>query len=286
MAEARRKLVRKILLPLDGSANAEAALPWVRRYAAPSKAEVVLLRVLTTEYPLRGPSFLAGGGEAEHYLMGIERQLNFDGIPVRTMLRNGAISRTILDTARKEGCDLIVITTRGASPVVRWLLGGVTEQVLRRSAIPVMVVRSGTTHRPGSHPERILVPLDGSDLAGAVLPWVERLAKFHRARVTLLHVRPRARSISFETPERISAQAAALRRSGLHAGIKLREGDPGEEILEACRETDLLAMTTHGYGGFKRWFLGSIAERVLREAPVPVVVWKGARPETRKGVAE
>lgn len=283
MAPARRHLFRKILLPLDGSANAEAALPWVRRFAGHSPAEVVLLRVLATEYPMRGPSFLAGAPEATRHLQGVERELNFDGIPSKIVLKNGSVPRTILDVARREECDLIAISTRGASKVVRWLLGGVTEQILRRSSVPVLVVRSGVKRRSGSHPGHLLVPLDGSGLSAAILPWASDLARFHRSRITLLHVVPRDGSASFRTPTPLAEAAAALRRRGIRTTILIREGDVGEEILQASERCDLVAMTTHGHGGFKRWLLGSVAERVLRHAPVPVFIYKGARRDPPKG---
>jgi nucleotide-binding universal stress UspA family protein len=275
-------MFQKVLVPLDGSKNAEASLPWVKRYAGPSKGEVLLLQVLTTEYPLKGPSFLAGTPEAKQYLQGIEREFNFSGIPAKIVLRNGAVSRTIIDVAMKEGCQLIVMTTRGASRVTRWLMGGVTEQVMRLSPIPVLIIRSQTTHRQGSHPERILVPLDGSTRASSILPWAERLARFHHARVVLLHVRPKEKpshgnGLAFPSAvrERISRESFRLQEDGIKTVQRLEEGDAAEEILKACRASDLLALTTHGYGGFKRWVFGSVAEKVIREAPVPVFIYKG-----------
>lgn len=267
----------KILLPLDGSAVAEQALSWVRYYARPRKAQVVLLRVLPTEYPLKGLPFRAGAEDAKRYLQGIERELNFFGVPARIALRSDSVPRTIIDTARRERCDLIVMTSRGASQVVRWLIGGVTQQVMRLSPVPVLIVRSPVASAPHPRPRRILCPQDGSTHARKILPWVGRLARFHRIPAVLLHVAsdraPTARTA------RISRDSASLRGRGIRSRLCLRQGDPAEEILGACQPGDLLAITTHGHGGIKRLLLGSIAEKLVQLATVPVLIHKTATHE-------
>src|SRR5690349_21034550 len=103
---------------------AERALSWAKLYAAPAKAQVVLLQVLHPEYPLEGLPFRAGAPEARAYLQGVERELNYTGIPTRILLRNEPAARAIVETSTSEGCDLIVMSSRGASKIVRWLIGG------------------------------------------------------------------------------------------------------------------------------------------------------------------
>ena len=66
------------------------------------------------------------------------------------------------------------------------------------------------------------------------------------------------------------------------ATVRVEEGDPAAEILEAAGPRDLVAMTTHGFGGYKRWVFGSVAEKVCAEAAVPVFVYKGAAPAARR----
>lgn len=272
-------MFRKILLPLDGSKTAEQVLFWAKQYAGPDKAQVVLLQVLHAEYPLEGRPFRAGSPEAREYLQGIERELNFAGIPVKILLRNEPVSRAIVETARRESCDLVLMTSRGASKVVRWLIGGVAQQVLRLSPIPVLIVRSSIAPTLHQKPRRILVPQDGSPHARAILPLARGFARFHRAGLALLHVRARSHSrrpgSSIEVATRtLERRATALRAGGLRVRALIEEGDPAEEILKACRPGDLLVMTTHGYGGLKRLVLGSVAEKVIHQAPVPVLVYK------------
>jgi len=239
----------------------------------------VLLQVLHAEYPLEGRPFRAGGPEARKYLQGIERELNFAGIPVKILLRNEPVSRAIVDTARRESCDLIIMTSRGASKVIRWLIGGVTQQVMRLSSIPVLIVRSSIAPRVHERPRRILVPQDGSRLARTILPLAREFARFHRAGLALLHVRPRSHSrrsgLSAQKAAKVlQRRATALRVGGVRVDALMEEGDAAEEILNACGPGDVLVMTTHGYGGLKRLVLGSVAEKVVHQATVPVLVYK------------
>jgi nucleotide-binding universal stress UspA family protein len=272
-------MFKKLLLPLDGSTTAEQALFWAKQYAKPSKALVVLLQVLHSEYPLEGLPFRAGSDEARHYLMGIERELNYAGIPTKIVLRSDPVPRTIVETASHERCDLIIMTSRGASKVVRWLIGGVTDQVMRLSPMPVFIVRSAIAPQAHARPRRILVPQDGSSLARTILPWVQRLAHFHRASLVLLHVRPEQKHAGMKESDsrvrrELSRQSIRLRSQGTKAAIHVEQGDPASEILKACQPTDLLALTTHGYGGVKRLLLGSVAEKVIHQATVPVLIYK------------
>src|SRR5438045_3679313 len=123
-------MLKKILLALDGSESAEKALPWVRQYAGPGKSQVVLFRAVDTEYLEK--EFIASETEdAKSYLLRIEKDLNYAGIPSKIVVREGRPAEAIVRAAADEGCDLILMTTRGGSKIQRWVMGGVTEKVLR-----------------------------------------------------------------------------------------------------------------------------------------------------------
>jgi nucleotide-binding universal stress UspA family protein len=277
---------RKILVPLDGSENAERALPWVKRYAGPPKAEVVLFRAVTQAQSDTWFPSEPGASEAREYLGRIERELNYADIPAKIVVKVAPAATAIVAAASEEQGELIVMTTRGGSKVGRWLVGGITEQVMRLSPVPVLVVRSQTPLARQGRVRRILVPLDGSGLSETVLPWAEKLARFHRARLVFVHVYPRGpRGTSADYDERYDAllkrtrrTIAALAGRGVKARVHVERGDAAEGILRTAGTADLIAMTTHGYGGFKRWMFGSVAEKVIHEAYVPVFVYKGAVP--------
>jgi nucleotide-binding universal stress UspA family protein len=133
--------------------------------------------------------------------------------------------------------------------------------------------------------KRILVPLDGSTLAAGVLPHVQELAKSIGAEVVVLrvafaHIFPGADPIETqvtavqEAETYVMERTKALQETGVRAEGKVRYGDAVEEILDHVTggHIDLIAMATHGRTGFKRVVLGSVAEHVVRRAPVPVLL--------------
>jgi len=272
---------RKILVPLDGSENAERSLAWVRTYAAHSDTTVVLVRALTKVYPLEGLPFGAQEDEAAKYLEGVQKLLLADQIITKIHLPQNTASESIVQIAMREKCALIVMTTRGASKVIRWLIGGVTQQVIRISPIPVLVIRSQAPRNTGPNPRRILVPQDGSARAKRALPWAERLALFHEVPMEILHVEPRHHRPFREGPAprgqispKLAHWCSLLRRRGIAATYRLSQGDPASEILKSACPSDLLVMSTHGYGGLKHLVLGSVAEKVIYGTEAPIFISK------------
>jgi nucleotide-binding universal stress UspA family protein len=144
--------------------------------------------------------------------------------------------------------------------------------------------------------KRILVPLDGSELAAGVLPHVQELAKSIGAEVILLrvafaHILPGADPIETqvttvqEADAYVMGCAKALQDMGIRAEGEVRYGNAVEEILDHVTRDhiDLIAMATHGRTGLKRVVLGSVAEQVVRRAPVPVLLLRVHPPEDPDG---
>lgn len=131
----------------------------------------------------------------------------------------------------------------------------------------------------------ILVPLDGSSTAERALPLANALATAYGAQIRLLHVAGEAEGI--KTPEAVTEAASrfagyaneAVARAGVTAPIEAVQTVPGkaaEAILEAAGDARMIALATHGRGGFKAAFIGSVADKVLHGAHVPVAVVSGA----------
>lgn len=273
-------MLKKVLIALDGSRNAERALPWVKRLAAREKALVLLCRVL----PAHGDRehWTAEEEEVRGYLGCLERELNYAGIPSKILIRRGRPAQEIVRAAQREGGDLILMTTRGASKVKRWVMGGVTEQVLRLSPIPVLPVQSRVPLPRQGRVRRIIVPVDGSELADAAVNWGLRMARLLRSKLIFLHVfsdrpgiqgrgNPKSVQALFE---RFSSFAELLSREGLPAAFRLMRGDPASGIIKFAGGDDLIVTSTHGYGGFRRWIFGSVAEKLIHQARTPVLVFK------------
>ena len=140
----------------------------------------------------------------------------------------------------------------------------------------------------------ILVPLDGSNLAEAILPEIEKMAASMRARIILLRV-CRAHVFPGKDPTKAEVEvireaekylneiAKQLTTKGLDAEIHVRYGDVADEILSHSKrnEIDLISMSTHGRSGLGRWLLGSVAEKIVRHSEKPVLLLRAkARAES------
>jgi len=144
--------------------------------------------------------------------------------------------------------------------------------------------------------KKILVPLDGSDLAAQILPQVETLAKQFNAQVTLLAVgssdtcagggaAPEPIKEGAACPEiplarYLEQTAGNLRTQGVEATWVYKQGNPAKEIVAyaAGNAMDLIAIASHG-GGEIAWLLGSVAQKVIVHAPAAVLLWRVAEPK-------
>ncbi len=131
--------------------------------------------------------------------------------------------------------------------------------------------------------ERILVPLDGSECAENILPKVEKLATDLKASISLLRV---AYASTFPGVDPTEAEVTVVREAedylrkieerlkakGFRVDSHVRYGDEAEEIMDHAgqKDIDMIAMSTHGRSGVKRFLLGSVAEKILRHSPKPI----------------
>jgi nucleotide-binding universal stress UspA family protein len=175
---------KRILVPLDGSGQAERVLPIAARLARASGGSVILVRVISTD-PAHLPTAptkpmldqTVGGADqtqAESYLRAVAGSELLSGISVQIHVPVGAVPASILAIAANEHADIIVMSSHGETGVRRWwLLGSVAAKVARFAEVPVFVLREGgplpKERHPGERPLRVLVPLDGSDEAKAAL---------------------------------------------------------------------------------------------------------------------
>ena len=143
----------RILLPLDGSKLGEAALPYIESLAIDTKAEVVLLQVVT---PLSAHLLVAEGylsqtadkyiamvsRTAKNYLDAVKERLMKLEIPVRCEVEAGSPAEKIISYAKENNINLIAMSTHGHSGISRWLIGSVADKVLHATDIPVLLVRA------------------------------------------------------------------------------------------------------------------------------------------------
>src|SRR5262245_3693054 len=156
-------MLKSILVPLDGSSASEQALPLAVSLARKANA---CLRLVTVRAPMAPFSGVAPPPKEQDYVDMIAwriRQANH--LSVFAAVLDGPIAETLSEHARSVGASLIVMTTHGRGPFSRFWLGSVTDQLLRNSPIPLLVVRPTSNEAPVDRdwkPRSILVPLDGS----------------------------------------------------------------------------------------------------------------------------
>jgi nucleotide-binding universal stress UspA family protein len=295
----------RILVPLDGSKTAEKALPYARALASKLKLPVELLAVIDIAEMAKRIS-----AEKARYLATLiennirtsEKYLSvvagtFRDVSVKSTLGKGSAEEVIIDKAAADKGTLINMATHGRSGINRWLLGSIAEKVLRGATNPVLLIRA--TEEAKTEGEAILkstiVPLDGSELAECVLPTVTELAKRLQLEVVLFRaytipysaLAADAEAFYVVSDEELSSalrdeavaylekKAQTLKQLGIDRVSTIAEyGFAADEIISLARKTpdNLIAMSSHGRSGVKRWTLGSVTETVVRYAGDPVLV--------------
>ena len=280
-----------ILVPVDGSTLAEAAIPYALTLAERSRSKVQFVFVYQDRLPVE-PVELAW----QYLLQLTARARERLGDSVSSALLHGPVATNLVKQARKIGADLVIMTTHGRGGLERAWLGSVTDQLIRRIGIPVMVIRPADgVAAPDVQPSEILVPLDGSTLAETALQPAAALARLWDAELTVVQIvypLPIVAEPDRALPEtsvqdltaiaRASAEeyvrlaAERLRGEGVKAsGMALIGTDgPAQQLRELARpgQVSLIAMATHGRGGIRRFILGSVTDKLVRTAEVPVLV--------------
>jgi nucleotide-binding universal stress UspA family protein len=273
-----------ILVPTDGSDCAAAAVEYAAELASRYGARVYVLSVVDSRPFDDMPHRETVEAAAEETVAAVRDDLADAGVTAETAVRVGIPHREVLDYADENGVDLVAMGTHGRTGVERYLLGSVTEKVVRLSDVPVLTV-------PGSDGadtrfSEVLVPTDGSEQAEAAVDVGADVADTYGARLHALAV-VEPMSLGLDVRSEILADAlgdaaqAAVERvaeRATAAGVTdvettVRYGYPYREVLDYVddNDVDLVAMGTHGRTGIARYLLGSVTEKVVRTAGVPVL---------------
>ena len=294
----------KILVPLDGSTTAEKVLPYARYLAGKFRVPVELLAVVdigevASHMVSEKARFLdtiieEAVRNLTEYLRGVAT--TFKAGDVSCAVEKGKPEDAIIEKAETDRAMLITMATHGRSGVNRFLLGSVAEKVLRGTVNPLLLVRAINEAKSTGEAtlKSIIVPLDGSKIAEGVLPTVAEMAKklglevelfrayhlpynvyagdegFHAGNYDELLT-----SVRDEAKEYLEKKADEVKDLGVATATYVaKEGFAGDEIIALGRKTadNLIAMSSHGRSGVKRWVLGSVAETVVRHSGDPVLI--------------
>jgi nucleotide-binding universal stress UspA family protein len=252
--------VHTILVPLDDAAPSRRVLPFAARVARGTGATLVLLQVVPDE---------GLGDHAHAVLASAAQQCASAGLSVRCELRVGTAAACIVDAARDLSADLVAMSTHRWSDMDRWLNGSVVDEVLRQSDMPVLVLPPGLDHTWSAHrPLRVLVALDGSPLAEAVLEPLTHLAASLPTTLILARV-----DHVEQTADYLAQVAQRLEPTGLPVDVRAAPAsDVPRALVDLARteEADLIALATHGRSGLSRLLVESHVPLFLaRPACVP-----------------
>lgn len=293
----------RMLIPLDGSKTAEDVLPYARRLAADARVAVELLGVVemadiaediaSNQAAYAGALVREAVRNSTEYLEKLAQ--TFHNGKVRCNVQQGRPEDIIIAAASADRATLIAMATHGRSGVTRWLLGSVTEKVLRGTVNPLLVVRApGNSKTDGEAALRsVIVPLDGSDVAETILSPVAALAKVLDLQVLLIRVYglplPTYGGDDYYVPDYLelkdqirdeaegylNSRANLLRAQGVaEVSTVVIEGSAADAIIDLARKTpdNLVALSPHGRSGLQRWVLGSVTEKVVRHCQDPVLI--------------
>lgn len=285
-----------ILVPLDGSAQSNVALPLALAMAKSSNGSIWLLRAA---HDSALPDEHSATHEAGQSIERIAGELARSGLEVHPVTREGDAAEEILHLSYDIRADLIIMRTHGRAGLERSVFGSVAEEVLRQTRIPLVLVRPGG--RRISHIRKLLVPVDGYPGASVALPTAVNIARATGASIHVLQVAVPIPMLAYMAPydcsggafydsawdddallaarTYVEAVAARLRGLGLSVDAEARMAPSIADAIDTAADTasaDLIVMSTHARTGPARALLGSVADAVMRTAKCPVLLVKRA----------
>jgi nucleotide-binding universal stress UspA family protein len=307
-------MYRSILVPVNGSTFAEHALPLALALARRSRAAIHLVIVSTPVSAAYLEGLYAPPPDLEadlnaRYQSYLDRTMirlreRID-VPIFGKVVSGEVAPTLCHLAEGGRYDLVVMAAHGRSPLGRFCLGSVADDLIRHANLPLLLVRPGD-EEPNLDEEpdlgKVILPLDGTLLAEQILEPAVALAGLmpgteivlvraipagvltdepdmvqvrEEAHNILSQVRTLEEAIRREAEEYLAAVARRLEARGLRVQAHVVVEDrPAEAILHEAAEqhASLITLETHGRGGLSRLLHGSVADQVLRGAHVPVLV--------------
>ena len=294
-------MFKHILVPLDGSKLAEAALPVAASLSKSLKAPVTLLHVIEHDAPdeVHRDRHLTNSAEAEAYLADIAKHAFSPKIKVDWHVHTAAVAdvaRSIVDHSADEfQPDLIILCAHGNSGMHDLFFGNIAQQVAAASGTPVLLIKPAVSSIPFMI-NRILVPLDNESIHDKAIPIAKDLAKACRAQLDLLCVIPTRGTLTGEkaasgnlmpatttaylditeeiAQEHFQEHLDEFQQAGLSATAEIARGDPASVIATTATRIDanLIIFGTHGHAGLDAFWNRSVAATVARRTQIPLLL--------------
>lgn len=294
--------IKRVLWATDGSKVSEEALKYAVLFAENFGSDIIGIHVIPKPEKLLFQSefhdwTVKVEENLKSELSSLAKKLEAKGIGFEGMVSKGIPGVEILECARRENANLIVLGKSGLGLLDRLLVGSTTLRVLRESEIPVLAVKK-TDGEGDIKIGKILVPLEISDMVNSALIFAIELARKIKAKITVLYVF-RLDVYTYEVPAstlvlddliKFSSEELARRVEEVTQMRSESKDDTGLEIntrvIQAINPAiaisdyassngiDLIVINTHGRKGIRRLILGSVTEKVIQESPCAVLALK------------
>jgi len=300
--ECPPRTFRHILVPVDGSALAECALPFAAAIAHAFSGQITVLRVLD---PHHGPGRQTDAvewemirAEAHSHLARFQNELRASGVASELVLVQGRAAEQIIHFAKEQDVDLIVLSSHGEGGLSGWGLSSTVQKVVTRAHTSILLVPAYAHEgrRIGEvHFAKILVPLDCSPRAECILPLATALARAHDSQLFLAHIVPEPEiprrmppspedlALAAELTERNRCEAERY-LGELHDRLLAEDMESEVRIMSSPRrarsirtlaereDVDLVIISAHGKTGDATERYGGIAARLIQESSRPVII--------------
>jgi nucleotide-binding universal stress UspA family protein len=294
-------MFKYIAVPLDGSALAEKALPYALSFAKLLGSNLLLLRgaelpLLLNDKPIESlHSFQA----AKSYLENLTTELGTtfsNGCTVKAEVIAGDEAKDLVETINAENVALVVMTTHGRSGFKKLIMGSVATGILQKVNCPVVVLRpNDDLNNAPAKIERIVVTLDGTVESELILEPVLELAQELKAKINLIRVVEPFVPINIgdmeagysgfdiekitqswveEAEAYLKEVKSRLSKQGLECQTEVLIGQCATKILTYLEDVkpQMVAMATHARGSLEQIVLGSVADEVVRQCNLPVLL--------------
>jgi len=291
-----------ILVPIDGSPMAEAALPAAAFWAEKFHARVTLMHVIEKNAPdaVHGQPHLQHPRDAEQYLRGLAARAFAPRCQVDCHVHTNEtddVAGSIVAHAVELEHDLVIMCSHGRGAALHMFLGSIAQSVIARGSLPVLITHPDEQGNPPAFSCRhILVPMDNDPEHAQALPVSKDLARVSGATLHLAAVIEQLTTLSGDkavakrllpgTTSRLLELAQqdaeryfedleqALRKEGFEASTHVLRGNPASVIVEAAAAApiDLIVLGTHGKTGMDAFWAGSVAHRICSQSRIPLLL--------------
>jgi nucleotide-binding universal stress UspA family protein len=294
-------MFKHILVPLDGSKLAEAALPVAASLARMLKASVMLLHVIESDAPqqVHSERHLTAPGEAETYLAETASRAFETGIKVEWHVHTAAVNNvpaSLVEHAEELKPDLMIMCAHGSGRMRDTLFGNIAQQVISRGVTPVLMLQP---EKPPDEPfqlKKILVPLDDKSIHDQSLSYARDLAGRFKAEIYMLTIIPTLKTLPGEeaatgnllpsttavmldieqetAKDHLQFHLDELSQAGLEVNAEVARGDPAATISETAGriEADLIILSTHRRAGLGAFWARSVTPMVARRSKIPLLL--------------